>query len=297
MEPVKINQQQTSSLSQWILILLLGLIWGSSYILIKRGLVAFNAGQVGSLRIAITALMFLPLFLLHFKKITWSKLKYFAVVGFLGSLFPAFLFAYAQTKISSSLTGVLSSTTPLFTLLLGILFFKAKPIWLKIIGVFIGLLGTSFLFLFGKQAGIEGNVIYALLVVLACLFYATSLNTINTFLKEIDPIITSAVSFVIIGVPASIYLFSSGFTEVFQVNDQAWASLGYITLLSFFGTFLGSILFFKLVVTTNALFASLVSYLIPIVALGWGFIDGEIITIYHIIGMILILIGVYLSKK
>ncbi len=293
----KKNLEKAPDIYGWLLILLLGLIWGSSYILIKRGLESFNAGQVGSLRITITALFFLPIFIYRFKDIDWSKSKYFLVVGFAGSLFPAFLFAFAQTKLSSSLTGVLSSTTPLFTLSLGILFFNTKAIWTKILGVIIGLAGTVFLLFFGKNIGIDGNIIYGFLVILGCLLYASSLNTINSFLREIDPVITSTVSFMFIGIPAAVYLLQSGFIESMYIEPEAWVSLGYITLLAFFGTFLGSILFFKLVVMTNALFASLVSYLIPIVALFWGFWDGEVITIYHVIGMILILIGVYLSKK
>lgn len=280
---------------QWGLILILSLIWGSSFILIKKGLVSFNAGQLASLRIALTSLTFIPLFIYHFKNVDWSKIKYFLVVGFLGSFIPAFLFAYAQTKVSSSLAGVFNSTVPLFTLLLGILFFRTAVVWIKILGVLLGLAGAILLLLKGGESG--GANLYAGFIILASLCYATNLNTISTYLKEVNPIITSAVSFMIIGIPASIYLLNSGFIEVLQTDETAWLSLGYISILAFFGTFIGSILFFKLVVNTNALFASLVSYTMPLVALGWGLLDGEIITIYHLAGMLLILIGVYLSKK
>ena len=291
------NREKAPDFRAWLLLLLLAIIWGSSYILIKKGLEVFSAVQVGSLRIAITSLTFVPIFVSRYKEIDWSKFKYFCVVGFAGSLIPAFLFAFAQTKISSSLNGVLSSLTPIFTLLLGILFFRSPFIWSKIIGIILGLAGTCFLILFGNKIGIGGNAIFGLLVVLACAFYATSLNTVNAYLRDIDAVLTSTAAFIIVGIPAIIFLYSSGFLETISSHDQAWQALGYISLLSFFGTFIGSILFFKLVIISNAVFASLVSYLIPIVALFWGFVDGEIINWYHIAGMVLILTGVYITKK
>lgn len=291
------NREKAPDFRAWLLLIILAIIWGSSYILIKRGLEVFTAAQVGSLRIAITSLTFVPIFISRYKEIDWSKFKYFCIVGFAGSLIPAFLFAFAQTKISSSLTGVLSSLTPIFTLLLGILFFRGPFIWSKIIGIIIGLAGTSFLILFSNKIGIEGNALFGLLVVLACVFYATSLNTVNAYLRDIDAVLTSTASFIIVGIPATIFLYSSGFLETMTTNDQAWSALGYISLLAFFGTFIGSILFFKLVIISNPVFASLVSYLIPVVALFWGFIDGELINWYHLTGMLLILAGVYITKK
>ncbi len=292
-----IQPTKPPSLKAWILLGLLGLVWGSSYVLIKKGLEAFSPEQVACLRISITALAFTPVFILRFKKIDWSKLKYFAIVGFAGSFFPAFLFAFAQTQISSSITGVLSSLTPLFTLALGILFFKTPFFWAKVLGVLVGLAGAILLIIFGKEAGSDGNIWYGLLVVLGSLLYALSANTVGSYLQDMNALTISAVSFILIGVPALAYLFYSNFTVVLVEKENGWAALGYIGILSIFGTVIATVLFFRLVQLTDAVFSSTVSYLIPIVAIMWGAVVGEPITFYHLIGMILILSGVYISKK
>jgi len=285
------------SFKAWLLLGLLGLVWGSSYVLIKKGLEAFSPEQVACLRISISALAFTPVFILRFKKIDWSKLRYFAIVGFAGSFFPAFLFSFAQTQISSSITGVLSSLTPLFTLALGILFFSTPFSRAKILGVVVGLAGAVLLIVFGKEAGVDGNMWYGLLVVLGSLLYASSANTVGSYLQDMNALTISAVSFILIGVPAILYLFYSNFTAVLIEKENGWAALGYIGILSIFGTVIATVLFFRLVQLTDAVFSSMVSYLIPIVAIMWGAVVGEPITIYHLIGMILILSGVYISKK
>ncbi len=284
-------------LRAWLLLGLLGLVWGSSYVLIKKGLEAFDPGQVACLRIGITAIAFSPVFILRFKKIDWTKLKYFAVVGFAGSFFPAFLFSFAQTQISSSITGVLSSLTPLFTLGLGILFFKTPFFWTKVFGVLVGLTGAILLIVFGKEAGADGNIWYGLLVVLGSLFYASSVNTVGAHLQTMNALTISAVSFILIGIPAIAYLFYSDFTAVLVEKENGWAALGYIGILSIFGTVIATVIFFRLVQLTDAVFSSMVSYLIPLVAIMWGAVVGEPITFYHLIGMLLILFGVYISRK
>lgn len=276
---------------------LLGLVWGSSYILIKKGLEVYNPVQLAGLRVSISALAFLPVFLYRLRKVDLSKIHFLLVVGIAGSFLPAFLFAFAQTKISSSVTGVLSSLTPLFTLATGVLFFRSPMLWSKILGVLAGLAGASLLVLFGREAGFSGSGSYALLVVLASLLYSLSANTVNSHLKEMDAITISAVSFAIIGIPGVIILLNAGFLSVISTHPQAWTALGYVTILALLGTVMASILFFQLVHMTNAVFASTVSYLIPMVALFWGLLDGEYIAIYHIFGMILILFGVYLSRR
>lgn len=281
----------------WLLLAVLGLTWGSSYLFIKKGLVAFSPSQLAYLRISISALAFLPFFLLRFKDINWTKLKYYAIVGFAGSAIPSFLYALAQTEISSSVTGILSSLTPLFTLVLGALVFNFKIEKRQSLGIGIGLLGALFLVLFGRQAGVEGNLFYALLVVVATALYAYSANTIKVELQEESPLTISAIAFTMIGIPALILLFNSGFYEVLHTHPSAWTSLGFITLLAIFGTVIASVLYFKLVQMTTPVFASTVSYVIPCIAVLLGTLDGEQITIYHVFGMLFILFGVYMSKK
>ncbi|MEM8907164.1 MAG: DMT family transporter [Bacteroidota bacterium] len=292
--PSKVLQ---SSWFHWLLLALLGLVWGSSYILIKKGLVAYSAQQVASLRVCISALAFLPVFLYRYATIDWSKFRYLLVVGFAGSFIPAFLFAYAQTEINSSMAGGLSSLTPLFTLVLGILFFKLPLVWRKVLGVILGLGGALLLILFGAESGVQGNMWYGLLVVAGCFFYAISVNTVKAALQEMNSITLSATAFTLIGLPGLFFLLSTDFLLVLQQHEQAWSSLGYIALLAIFGTVIASVLFFRLVQLTHPVFASMVSYLIPIVALLWGAADGEAITDYHLLGMALIMGGVYITRQ
>lgn len=290
-------ETQSPQLKHWLLLLFLGVVWGSSYILIKKGLVAYSPEQVASLRICISGIAFLPFFILRFKNVDWSKIKYLAIVGFTGSFFPAFLFSFAQTHLPSSTTGVLSSLTPIFTLFLGIVFYKFPFSWMKLLGVIMGLIGAVSLILFDSSDTVSGSWFYGLLVLIGCLFYAISSNTVKSNLQEMNVITLSAVAFIMISIPAVIYLFSTDFLDTLQNHEAGFSSFGYICLLALFGTFLASVLFFKLVQMTNAIFGSTVSFLIPLVALLWGAVDGESIGWVHFIGMTLILSGVYISGK
>jgi drug/metabolite transporter (DMT)-like permease len=281
----------------WLMLLGLGLVWGTSFILIKRSLVAFLPEQVACLRIGITSIAFAPVFVWRFKSIDWRRWKQLFVVGFAGSLLPALLFAAAQTKISSSLAGVLSSLTPLFTLLLGISFFKVKATWSKAIGVLLGLVGALWLLLAERGLGDFEGVQYGLLILVGCLFYAISSNVLKVHLAHIPSLAISAASYAMVGIPAIVYLVFSDFAKVMKIHEQAWSSLGYVTILSLTSTVVASVFFFKLIKDTSALFAATVSYLIPVVALGWGVLDGENLAAYHLGGMALILTGVYVARK
>ncbi len=281
----------------WLILILLSFIWGSSFILIKKSLVAFSPVQVACLRISISAIAFLPFFLGRLRQIDWSKLRYYIIVGLAGSGFPAFLFAFAQTQINSVMAGILNSLTPLFTLVLGMMLFGSQLIWSKVLGVLVGLVGAALLILLGHEQGIEGKFLYSFLVILATICYATSVNTVGTYLKKVDSITLSAVTFCLIGLPALIYLLSTDFLAVMQSGAAAWTSLGYVSILALMGTVIASVVFFYLVHMTNALFASMIAYLIPIVAFLWGLADGEHIQWFHFAGMALILSGIYVSRK
>lgn len=284
------------TLLSWGILILLGLVWGSSYILIKKSLIAFSPIQVACLRLSISAIAFFPVFLYHFRDIDWSKLKYLVLVGVTGSGLPAILFSTAQTEISSSVAGVLSSLSPLFTLIIGIIFFKAEAVWSKITGILIGLLGAISLIVFGQTAGIEGNLWYGLLVIIGCVSYAISSNAVKAHLQEMSSFKISAAAFFIVGIPSLIYLFIIDIGTVIRTHEHGWVSLGTVTVLALAGTVMATVLFFKLVQITDPLFASIVSYLIPMIAILLGAFDGEPITIFHAIGMGLILTGVYLTK-
>ena len=284
------------TLLSWGILLLLSLVWGSSYILIKKSLVAFTPLQVGCLRLSISAMAFLPLFLWQLKALDWSKLKYLLIVGICGSGLPAVLFPLAQTEISSSVAGTLSSLTPLFTLVVGALFFKITSAWSKLTGILVGLMGAIFLIAFGQDAGIEGNLWYGIFILIGCVCYAISTNVVKEHLQDMSSFMISAVAFSIVGIPCLIYLLSTNIIEIIQTHEHGWISLGTVTVLALGGTLLATVLFFKLVQLTNPLFASLVSYLIPMIAMLLGAVDGEPITLLHLLGMGLILLGVYLTK-
>lgn len=287
--------ENTITLRHYALLLLLSVVWGSSYFLIKKGLIAYSPTQLASLRIAISSLAFLPFFVLKYQEIDWSKFKELAIVGFAGSFIPAFLFSFAQTEISSSIAGVLSSLTPLFTLILGVIFYNIKAGWAKYFGVLLGLSGAAILILFGKSAGATGNLWYGLLVVAGCFFYAISANTVKAGLQDMGAMTLSTGAFMIIGPFALAYLAYSGAFAV-MMTPVGQTSLLAVSVLAIFGTVIASVLFFKLVQMTTPLFGSMVSYLIPIVAVFLGAWDGEPIVIVHWIGMGLILGGVYFAR-
>lgn len=276
---------------------LLSLIWGSSFILIKKALLVYSPVQLACLRVSISAVAFLPFFLYQFKKIDWSKWPYLLLVGLTGSAIPSLLFSYAQTEVSSSIAGILNSLTPLFTLILGVILFGNQMIWSKLVGVLLGLVGAALLILLGKRAGLEGNLWYGLLIVVATVCYATSVNTVGKYLKDMSSVIISTVSFTMVGIPMLFFLFMTDFITVFQSEPGALEAFGYISILSLGGTFLATIIFFQLVQWTNPVFSSTVAYIIPIVALLWGVVDGELISVYHMLAIGLILGGVYLSRK
>lgn len=284
-------------LRSYLTLLLLSVIWGSSYILIKKALIVFDPLQLGALRLSISALAFLPLLLYQLRRVDWKKWPFLLIVGLTGTGLPSFLFPLAQQGISSSLAGILNSLTPLFTLLLGVLIFRTRLIWAKVAGVVIGLGGATLLVLRGTGGALNGSTGYALLAVAAALCYAVSSNTVATYLRSVSSLLISAASFCMVGVPAGIYLFgATDFVNILTTHPEGWMGLGYVAILALFSTVLASIIFFQLVQWTTALFSSTVSYIVPIVALSWGLLDGETIEWVHVVGMGMILSGVYLSR-
>lgn len=282
----------------WLILILLAVVWGSSYILMKKALLVFEPMQLAGLRIMISSTFFLPFFLKDLKQIKWENWKYYLIVGLLGSGFPAVLFAFAQTELNSSLTGILSSLTPLFTLITGIFFFGTIVNRNQIMGVVLGLSGAVLLMLLGgeKSSFDLQTLLFTSLVVLACLFYALSSNTVGTNLNTENSFKISTVAFTFL-LPLGISILISEQVWIPLSNPGGFKGLAYVSLLSLGGTVAASVLFFHLVQIRDAIFASMVSYLIPIVALVWGFWDGETISTIHGLGMFLILIGVFLTRK
>ena len=281
----------------WSLLLLLGLVWGSSFILIKQGLTAFSAAEVGALRIASASLFLVPVALPALRSLSRRHLKLLAFIGLFGSLGPAFLFAFAQTQLSSSVTGILNAVTPLNVLLLGAAFFGRSITRPELIGLGAGLVGAVILMLAGSSGNLGGINYYALLIIAATICYGFNTNIIKNYLGDLKPTVITAVSLLLAGPPAVIYLFSaSDFTEKVMSGTVGWP-LAAIVLLGVLGTALALIMFNKLVQLRTAVFASSVTYLVPMVAIGWGVLDGESLSYWHFIGMGAILGGVYVANR
>lgn len=277
------------------LMLLLALIWGSSFILMKRGVEVFTYIEVAILRLVIACLVMVPFV---WKKIVSTPKKLWTpliVVALFGNGIPAFLFTKAQTVLDSSYIGILNSLVPLFTFVIAIFVFKTKWKIVNLIGIFIGLLGAIWLII-GNGVSFE-NSNYAWLIIIATLCYAISLNTIKNYLQEMKSIDISGLAFVLAGPPCLIALHFTDFFDTLSHAPKAWSALFYISILAIFGTAIALIIFNQLVKRTNAIFSSSVTYLIPIVAIGWGIFDGENILNSHLIGVTIIFTGIYLVNK
>ena len=283
---------------KWIFLFLLAFIWGSSFILIKKGLVGFTPLQLGSLRIIITALL---LFLVGFKslkKLQKNKLKWIVISGFLGTFFPAFLFAYAETEIDSAIASILNSIVPINTIVFGFLAFKMHSSKRQVLGVLTGFAGTFLLITNGASINPNQNYWYAFLVIIATVMYAFSINIIKRHLQNVSPIAIAVGNFAIIIIPAFIVLIFSGFftSQVIQGPDFT-ISLFYIFLLSLFGTAIAKVLFNNLVQISTPIFASSVAYIMPIIAVSWGVLDGESFGFWQGVATVIILLGVYLANS
>ena len=281
---------------QWFILILLSLIWGSSFILMKRGLESYSGMQVGTMRIFFTFIFLLPFAFKRFKKIKRSHIKSLLIVGFIGNFFPALLFATAQTEISSSLAGMLNSSFPLFALLVGSLMYKTKTDKSKLLGIFIGLIGAVGLVVGKEGSSYNGNIWFAALVLIANMFYAISLNEIKYKLADLDGITVTIFAFVFTGPVAGTYLLFSDYSEALTSPGYI-ENLGYIALLALLSSAVAVTLFYTLLNFTDAVFAASVTYIIPIFAMLWGLFDSEIITIVQVLFMLVILFGVYLVNK
>jgi drug/metabolite transporter (DMT)-like permease len=277
---------------KWIYLILLSLIWGSSFILMKRGLISFRPDQLASIRMMVACFATLPLIARKLKDIPGEKWKYIIVVGVFGSGLPALLFATAQTHVSSSVAGMLNGLTPVFTLLIGAAIFKLRFNLFQKLGVAVGFIGAAALVFVRADGSIEFKFFYAALIVLATLFYGLSVNTIKGKLSSINSLVISGAGLLFVGIPYTVYLFSTDFLERFNTMPQASFSFACICTLALFGTAVSNYLYFQLVKIAGPLFASIVTYLIPIVAMCWGFADGETINGVQVLAMVAILGGV-----
>jgi drug/metabolite transporter (DMT)-like permease len=290
-----------NSLKNWSLLVILTLIWGSSFILIKRGLEVFSPGEVGAYRMVAAASLLLPLSLPRIKQLSKTQVKNLLVTGLLGSFIPAFLFPIAQTQLSSSLTGVLNALTPLFVVLVGALFFNTSITKRNGIGLVIAFLGVLILVTFKEGAGWDSLTdinAYALYVIAACICYSINLHFIKTRFTKLKSIEISSISLLMILPLALLYLFAgTDFSYKMATHPRAWEALGYVTILGMVGTASALILFNIMIKSASPFFASLVTYTIPIVAILWGVLDGEVLLLGHYFGIAAVIVGVWVGNR
>jgi len=282
-------------IKNYSVLILLAIIWGSSFILMKRGLDVYSYTQVAALRLFIAFLSLTPFLLRAVKLVQKKHIIPIVVMALFGNGIPAFLFTKAQTQLDSSLVGILNSLVPLFTLLLGVYFFRTKPTKTNIAGIIIGLFGAVFLTYSTMGGGVEIND-YVFLVILATVMYAISINVIKKYLQDLDALSISSLAFLMIGPFSAIYIFNTDFL-ILSASSAGVEALLYILLLAVVGTSLAVVIFNQLISRSSAIFASSVTYLIPIVAIFWGVFDGEQVTLIHLLSVVIILSGVYLVNK
>lgn len=282
---------------RWVYLIVLSIIWGTSFILMKRALVGLTPVQVGALRILITSVFLL---LIGFKRLLKIKRRhwyYLTLNGFVGTFFPAFLFAYAIEKIDSSIASILNSLTPLNTLIFGALIFGFGFRKRQLIGVLIGLVGTVLLILKGAELNPNQDYFYASFILIASVGYALNVNILKKYLHDLDALSITVGNFVLLIIPTLIVLWFTDFFNTFKITETSTTAILYLTILSVFGTGIAKIMFNRLIQISNPIFSSSVTYLIPIVAISWGIFDGEKITLIQFGSGFIILLGVYLVNR
>ena len=283
--------------NKWLYLIVLSLFWGSSFILMKKALLGLAPVQIGALRIVFAGLVLISVSWRKLLKIEKKYWKPIALVAFLASFFPAFFFAFAVEHIDSSISAVLNSLTPLITLILGVYFFRFSFQRKQIFGVLLGLAGTLLLILQGMQSHPEQNYAYAFLIFIASIGYALGMNIVKTQLQNLDALSITAGSFLLLLFPAILVFYVSTFYIPIAWSETEFYALFYVTLLSFFGTAIAKVLFNRLVQISSPIFSSSVTYIITVVAVMWGLLDGEKINSLQFLGIGIVFLGVYMVNK
>ena len=283
--------------NRWFLLLIITLTWGSSFMLIKKTLVAFTPYEIGAIRVVGSGLLLAFIGIPAIRKMSRSTLLWVTIVGFFGNFLPMFLFPIAQTRVSSSLAGILDSLVPIFVLIFGYIFFKIKSEKSQILGAIIGFIGATSLIYFSEANSETSQFAYAMLIVLAGASYGVNAVLIKQKTAEVKAVELTAAIYTVWAVPSLVILYATGFVQNFEMQEAYVEPFIYLLFLTTFGTAIAMLLYYKLIQNTSAVFASSVSYLLPIVAVIWGVIDGEKFTFWYILGGVLILIGIYLIRE
>lgn len=282
---------------KWLYLLLLSLIWGTSFILIKKGLIGLTQIQLGSLRIVMTSIILFSVGMPALKEIKRPQWTWIGLSALFGTFFPAFLFAFAQKHIDSAVASILNSFTPLATAILGYTVFRIYTTKRQILGVLIGLVGSIMLILAGTKINPQQNHWYGILVLIASVGYALNVNIIKKHLKDLSPMAIATGNFVLIVLPALVILIATGYFSQVWTMPKVQVSTGYIAILALFGTALAKILFNKMIQISSPVFASSVTYTMPVVAVMWGVFDGERFGWHQVLSAGIVLLGVYLAHQ
>lgn len=280
----------------WILFIGLALTWGSSFILMKKGLNSFSYTQIGFIRIASAWLFTIAIAAPKFKNFKRKHLGALIGVGFFGNGIPYMLFPLAIKHLDSSLVGILNSMVPLFTLVIGLIWFKITIKWKSVLGIFLGFAGALWLLVPEMQLDVS-NLAYGAYPILATICYGISINIIQSRLIDLSSMGITLMSLTAVGPLCLLGLFNTDFVEVMQNQEQAWLNFSFIIILGVVGSSLAIYVFNLLIKNTSSLFAASVTYAIPLVALLWGVSDGESVGLHHLAGMVLILVGVWLVNR
>ena len=282
---------------KWVLFIVLCFIWGSSFVLMKTGLEALSPFQVASIRIIFAGVFMLPFAKKAYTEVPKEIIRPIIISGFLGTFFPAYLFCIAQTKIDSSLAGILNALTPLATIAIGTAFFNMKLGWIKWAGMIMGFAGMLVLLLNGNKGISFQYVGYAFFVVIATLCYGLNVNVVSKYIQNAAPMHIATIAFTSLILPTLLILFLTGYFTDPRLMSGAWTS-GTIAaaVLGVMGTGVASVTFYMLMKKAGPVFASMVTYGIPFVAIAWGITTGETITLMQVVGMAIILLGVRLAN-
>ena len=283
--------------NKWIFLALLSLIWGSSFILIKKGLVGLSALQLGSLRIIFSSFFLLLIYWKRVYTINFIEWKWIFISALIGSFFPAFLFAFAETEIDSSVASVLNSIVPLNTLIIGVLIFNIKSSAKQFVGVFIGFIGATLLIISGININPDQNYLYAGLVIICSFLYAINVNIIKKYLQHMSAVTLAVGHFSVILAPAILIFCFSDFSIISLHSTEVQLSIFYVLILALFATSIAKVLFNKLIQMSSPVFASSVTYSMLIVSILWGMIDGEKFSIYQLMSTLVIVLGILLTSK
>ncbi|UAY51756.1 DMT family transporter [Ferruginibacter albus] len=281
----------------WLIFIILSIIWGSSFILMKVGLQQLTPYQVAAIRILSSGMVLSPLAMRYFTLIPRQKLLYVFLSGFIGNLIPAFLFCLAEERIDSALSGTLNSLTPIFVLVTGVLFFNLKTSFQKTLGIIIAFSGTALLFTGKAHVYDQKDIVHMLYVVLATVLYGFNVNMVHKKLEEIPSIHIVAVALAMNAVLALLILLFTGYFNLPLANNDVLLSTAAAVVLGAIGTAVATIMFYNLIKRTGAIFTSLVAYGMPAIAIFWGVIAGENIGIGQIACLLIILFGVYWTKR